>query len=94
MGAAQEFGVTPAGMFYVGLKGGVEYAGWSNAGELGSQPMPEDWFARTRERAQRAVEEIRGGRIEVKPADPDACRFCQCRDVCRIEVPMAAVVGA
>ncbi|MGB9456438.1 MAG: PD-(D/E)XK nuclease family protein [Bryobacteraceae bacterium] len=94
MGAAQEFGVTPAGMFYVGLKGGVEYAGWSNEGELGSQPMPEDWFTRTRERAQRAVEEIRSGRIEVKPADPDACRFCQCRDICRIEVPMGAVVGA
>ncbi len=94
MGAAQEFGVTPAGMFYVGLKGGLEYAGWSDSGELRSQPMPADWFARTRERAQRAVEEIRGGRIEVKPADRDACRFCQCRDICRIEVPMAAVVSA
>jgi len=94
MGAAQEFGITPAGVFYIGLKGGVEYAGWSDSGELESQPMPEDWFARTRDRAQRAVEEIRGGRIEVKPADRDACRFCQCRDVCRIEVPMAAVVSA
>jgi len=94
MGAAQEFGVAPAGVFYIGLKGGVEYAGWGAAGELESRPMPEDWFARTRDRAQRAVEEIRGGRIEVKPADRDACRFCQSRDVCRVEVPMAAVVGA
>jgi ATP-dependent helicase/DNAse subunit B len=94
MGAAEQFGVTPAGVFYVGLKGGVEYVGWSNSGELASQPMPEDWFARTRERAQRAVEEIRGGRIEVKPADRESCRYCQCRDVCRIEVPLAAVVGA
>jgi len=94
MGAAEQFGVTPAGVFYVGLKGGAEYVGWSAAGELGSQPMPEDWFARTRERARRAVEEIRGGRIEVKPADRDACRFCECRDVCRIDVPIAAVVGA
>ena len=94
MGAAQEFGVTPAGVFYIGLKGGVEYVGWSDSGELESRPMPEHWFARTRERAQRAVEEIRGGRIEVKPADRDQCRFCQCRDVCRIEVPVAAVEGA
>jgi len=94
MGAAEQFGVTPAGVFYIGLKGGVEYVGWSDAGELGSQPMPENWFARTRERARRAVEEIREGRIEVRPADRDQCRFCQCRDICRIEVPMAAVVGA
>jgi hypothetical protein len=94
MGAAEQFGVTPAGVFYIGLKGGVEYAGWSDAGELGAQPMPENWFARARERARLAVEEIRGGRIEVKPADRDQCRFCQCRDVCRIEVPMAEVVGA
>jgi ATP-dependent helicase/DNAse subunit B len=94
MGAAEEFGVTPAGVFYIGLKGGVEYTGWSDSGELESRPLPEDWFARTRRRAQRAVEEIRGGRIEVKPADREGCRYCQCRDVCRIEVPMAAVVGA
>ncbi len=94
MGAVQEFGVTPAGVFYVGLKGGVEYAGWSDADELDSQPMPEDWFARTRERAQCAVEEIRSGRIEVKPTDTDACRFCPCRDVCRIDVSTAAVVSA
>jgi len=93
MAAAEQFGVTPAGMFYIGLKGGVEYVGWSSSGELGSRPMPEEWFARTRERAARAVEEIRGGRIEVKPADRDACRFCECRDVCRIDVPVAAVVG-
>jgi ATP-dependent helicase/DNAse subunit B len=94
MGAAQEFGIAPAGVFYIGLKGGVEYAGWTEAGEMESQPMPEDWFTRTRGRAQRAMEEIRGGRIEVKPADRDACRFCQFRDVCRIETPAAAVAGA
>jgi ATP-dependent helicase/DNAse subunit B len=93
MGAAQQFGVSPAGVFYVGLKGGVKYAGWSAAGELKSEPMPEDWFERTRELARRAVEEIRAGRIEAKPADRDLCRFCNCRDVCRIDVPVAAVVG-
>jgi ATP-dependent helicase/DNAse subunit B len=93
MGAAQQFGVTPAGVFYVGLKGGVKYAGWSEAGELKSQPMPENWFERTRELGRRAVEEIRAGRIEVKPADRDLCQHCDCRDVCRIDVPVAAVVG-
>jgi len=94
MGAAQQFGVRPAGVFYVGLKGGVKYVGWSEAGELKSEPMPEGWFERTRELARRAVEKIRAGRIEAKPADRDACRFCDCRDVCRIDVPVAVVVGA
>jgi ATP-dependent helicase/DNAse subunit B len=56
--------------------------------------MPEDWFERTRELARRAVEEIRAGRIEVRPADSDKCERCDCRDVCRIDVPVAAVVGA
>ena len=32
MAAEQDFGCTPAGMFYIGLKGGVEYAGWSETG--------------------------------------------------------------
>jgi ATP-dependent helicase/DNAse subunit B len=94
MGAARQFGVTPAGAFYVGLKGGVKYVGWSEAGELKSAPMPEDWFERTRELARRAVEEIRAGRVEVRPADSDKCGRCDCRDVCRIDVPVAAVVGA
>ena len=94
MCAAEQFGVRPAGVFYVALKGGVEYVGWSSSGELGSQPMPEEWLTSARERAARAVEEIRAGRIDVKPADRDACRFCECRDVCRIDVPVAAVVRA
>jgi len=94
MGAAEEFSVTPAGVFYVGLKGGVKYVGWGDAAELKARPMPENWFARTRELAQRAVDEIRAGRIEVKPADRDACRHCECRDICRIDVPVVAVVGA
>jgi ATP-dependent helicase/DNAse subunit B len=94
MGAAQQFGVAPAGAFYVGLKGGVKYVGWSEAGELKSAPMPEAWFERTQELARRAVEGIRAGRIEVRPADSDKCDRCECRDVCRIDVPVAAVVGA
>jgi len=94
MGASLQFGVTPAGVFYVGLKGGVRYAGWSQARELKSEPMPENWFEIALERAQRAVDEIRAGRIEAKPADADDCQYCECRDVCRIDVPMAAVVTA
>ena len=95
MGAERLPGVTPAGMFYVGLKGGVVYAGWSQQpmleGALGSSPFPEHWFETAREKTLRAVEEIRSGRVEVRPANPDNCRFCDLRDVCRVEIRTTTV---
>ena len=72
MAVEEFFGLTAAGMYYIGLKGGVELAGWE------------------------IVEEIRAGRIDVAPSDRDKCRFCDCIDVCRIEVaqPTTVVEGA
>jgi RecB family exonuclease len=90
MMAAQHWDHRPAGMFYVGLKGGIEYAGWCDDDTAKGLPLPEDWLETTRQRTLRIVEEIRGGRVEIVPADRDACRFCDARDVCRIEVAAAA----
>jgi ATP-dependent helicase/DNAse subunit B len=88
--AAQErFGAQPEGMFYVGLKGDVVYAGWSRTPLLDSLPLPEDWLAVARERALAIVEEIRSGRVEVAPADRDLCAFCDFRDACRIDTGAA-----
>ena len=100
MGAERALGVTPAGMFYVGLKGGVVYAGWSEEALLESAPYPENWFERTRATTVRAVEEIRSGRVEVRPANAENCRFCDSRDICRyesrqgLESPESRVEGA
>ena len=85
MAAEQVFHVKPAGMFYVGVKGGIQYAGWSETPLMGSDPLPERWLERARERTLRVVGEIRAGRVEAAPADPGRCRFCDYRDVCRIE---------
>ena len=93
MAADKVFGVRPDGMFYVALKGGVAYKGWSQEAFLGADPMPEEWLARATERTLRLVEEMRRGRIAPDPADPDRCRFCDARDVCRIEVRRQAVGG-
>jgi ATP-dependent helicase/DNAse subunit B len=90
MAAEQLLGVRPAGVFYVGLKGGVEYAGWSDTGLLDSLGVPENWFEDTKERTLRAVAEIRTGRVEVLPANPDNCRFCDYRDVCRVQARRGA----
>jgi len=90
MAAERVFGLKPAGMFYVGLKRGPVYAGWSEDGLMESAPPPENWLAQTEERVLRIVEEIRGGRVEVAPSDPDKCRFCDFADVCRVQLRQAA----
>ena len=91
MAAEKEFGVKPAGMFYIGVKGGVIYAGWSDAGLLDAPPLPQDWFERTKERTLGIVQQIREGRVEPAPANVDNCRFCDAREVCRIETSAAEV---
>jgi ATP-dependent helicase/DNAse subunit B len=84
--AAEEvYRVKPAGVFYVGLRGGLEYAGWADSPFMEALQMPERWLETTRERVLGIVEEIRGGRIAVAPADPDKCHWCDARDVCRVE---------
>jgi len=86
MAAARAFGARPAGMFYIGLKGGVVYAGWSDGpvANLTVQPIPERWLETAEERTLRVVEEIRSGRVEPAPAHPENCHRCDFRDVCRI----------
>jgi len=86
MAAEKVIGTRPAGMFYVGLKGGVAYAGWSDApvGGLAVEPLPERWLESAEERTLRVVEEVRAGRVEPAPSHPENCRLCDYRDVCRI----------
>jgi ATP-dependent helicase/DNAse subunit B len=84
LAAESVFGVRPAGMFFVALKRGVEYIGWSGTGLLESDPIPQEW-AGTPERVAQIVEQIREGGFAPAPADPKACSYCDSRDICRIE---------
>ncbi len=86
MAAQRVFGVEPAAMWYVALKGGVEVAGWE-------AEFPEAFFEGAEARTLRAVEEIRAGRIAPEPAHRDKCRFCDYRDACRVEARAAEVVA-
>jgi ATP-dependent helicase/DNAse subunit B len=72
------FGLRAAGMFYWGLKGGIQRKGWS-------EPFPPGWREQAIETTLRIAGEIRAGRVEPSPADPGKCRFCDFRDVCRFE---------
>jgi hypothetical protein len=96
MMAAEHQNVRPAGMFYVGVKGAIEYAGWSDDRRLDSLALPERWLETTHERTLQIVGEMRAGRVEILPADRDNCRFCDAKDICRIEVasPATQVEGA
>jgi ATP-dependent helicase/DNAse subunit B len=72
------FGLRAAGMFYWGLKGGIQRKGWS-------EPFPPGWREQAIATTMRVAGEIRAGRVEPGPADPGKCRFCDFRDVCRFE---------
>jgi ATP-dependent helicase/DNAse subunit B len=87
LAAERTFGYRAAGMYYLGLKAGVERADW---------PVVAGWETRAEERTLAIVADIRSGRIEVRPTDADKCRFCDVSDVCRVETAGAAVgeVGA
>jgi RecB family exonuclease len=93
LAAERFFHHQPAGMFYVGLKAGVEYAGWSDGAPIDSRPLPPDWFESTTTRALAVLDEIRSGRIVPEPADRDNCRFCDCKDACRIDLKADAVLA-
>jgi hypothetical protein len=58
--------------------------------------LPADWLDESRAWTLAIVDQIRAGRIEVAPSDRDKCRFCDCADVCRIEIaqPETAAEGA
>jgi ATP-dependent helicase/DNAse subunit B len=88
MAAQRVFGVQPAGMYYVALRGGLEVAGWEDG-------IPPGFFEHAEARTLQAVDEIRQGRVAPDPADREKCRFCDFRDVCRVASSAeAAVEGA
>jgi ATP-dependent helicase/DNAse subunit B len=84
LAAERKFGLKPEAMYYLGIKGKVEYAQW--------QPG-DNWVESAVAKTLRIVEEIRAGRIAVAPADRDNCRFCDSRDICRVETAGPAARG-
>ena len=90
LAAEHALGLRPAGVFYVGLRGGLVYAGWSDAPLVNAVALPEKWLERTRERALAIVEEIRQGSVRIAPADAAKCKWCDAKDLCRVEVKVGS----
>ncbi|MEO8371136.1 MAG: PD-(D/E)XK nuclease family protein [Candidatus Solibacter sp.] len=91
MMAATALQARPAGMFYLGVKAGIEYAGWTESPLMDSLPLPENWLEAARSNTFRIVGEMRRGRIDVLPADSGSCGFCDARDICRVESADAVI---
>jgi hypothetical protein len=90
--AARTFGLDPVGMLFCGLKKDVTWDGWHvsipGLQALGASSTRE--FLRAliddAERAAARVHEaIASGDIAVNPTDPLKCRWCDYRDICRVE---------
>ncbi len=98
LGLEREKGIRPAGIRFWGLRNKTTVRGWVAKDLLPAKAilendtqLPEtefrDMLAQGEGRIVRTIDEIRGGRIEVAPADRDFCkRVCLFRDVCRIEL--------
>jgi ATP-dependent helicase/DNAse subunit B len=90
----RQWGLQAAGMFYCGLRNGVQLSGWGEGAAAGGKPMPPEWPQPGIDVTLRIVEEIRAGRIAPQPADLELCGRCDYRDVCRFEAASAMAEGA
>jgi ATP-dependent helicase/DNAse subunit B len=86
------FGLDPAGMLFCGLRKDVTWDGWHASlpglEALGTSSTRE--FIRAliddaESTAVRVHEAITSGDIAVMPRDPLKCRWCDYRDICRVE---------
>jgi ATP-dependent helicase/DNAse subunit B len=99
--AARTFGLDPVGMLFCGLKKDVTWDGWhvpmAGLESLGTSSTRE--YLRTliddaEKAAIRVHEAITSGDIAVRPANPDKCRWCDYRDICRVESAVLVQVAS
>ncbi len=100
LAAEKALGHEPAGMFYVGLRGEIEWHGWHiplpGFENLGESVRPEVLREMMDEALRRTVETrdaVARGEIAPHPADTAKCQWCDFADICRIEeaaAPLAA----
>lgn len=98
LGLERNFGVRPAGMLFWGLRRKTTLTGWVLKEIFPEDQRLNDDIALSasdlRRKLDTALEisaetiaKIRAGQIEVEPRDRDFCRrFCDFRDVCRVEL--------
>ena len=93
--AMAQKGEVVAAMVYFSLKKSAEAFGWGVVPGLAKvlEPLSHEWVDAGVAEARRAVELIREGRIPVRDAEGDPCKYCEAKDACRVEVAAAMTVG-
>jgi ATP-dependent helicase/DNAse subunit B len=105
LGLEAREGCRPVGWFYWGFRKETSVTGWhALAREEWRGPGVACTAEELRERLEQAraaaldaARQIREGRLEANPADPDRCQYCPFRDACRIRAAgrfMVATGGA
>jgi len=97
LAAERQFGLEPAGMLYCGLRKEVAWDGWhlpvaglEHVGESMTRSALREMMDAAARTATEAFAAIASGRIAAEPKDRDKCKWCDFRDICRVEA--AAIV--
>jgi hypothetical protein len=91
LAAERFFHLEPAGMFFCALRQPIAWEGWHAAipglklGETRTPSALHELMAEAGQQAIEAHQSILAGDKEVRPTDPNKCRFCNYRQICRIE---------
>jgi hypothetical protein len=91
LAAERYFNLEPAGMFYCALREPIAWDGWhANVaglalGESRTALVLRELTIEAERQAIETHESIVSGNKEVRPADAGKCRYCDYRNICRIE---------
>jgi len=84
---SRQEGLQPAGIYLVALKDGAEIRG------ADSPEAAQEEINVALQRTNKAIEAFQSGRIEVRPAIPDLCQWCEFRGACRWQEEAAAAAA-
>jgi len=91
LAAERFFNLEPAGMFYCSLREPISWDGWHAdipglaLGESCTPSALRELMMVAEQQAIETHESIVSGNKEVRPADPVKCRYCDYKNICRIE---------
>jgi ATP-dependent helicase/DNAse subunit B len=91
LAAERVFHLEPAGMFYCALREPISWDGWHanipslNLGESRTPVALRELIGEAEQQAIETFNSIVSGNKEVNPADPTKCRYCDYKNICRIE---------
>ncbi|HEV8147509.1 MAG TPA: PD-(D/E)XK nuclease family protein, partial [Bryobacteraceae bacterium] len=100
LAAERALSLEPAGMLFCGVRDPVTWGGWhaeiAGLEKVGTRCTPDmlrELMADAERAAMDALYQISSGHIEPRPRDVKKCKWCDFRDICRVE-ETAAVLRA